>query len=209
MLIRNEGWIYVAWAATAAGLALLSRATRERGFQLAGAIVLATALIGALARFTRPDHLWQAAEHPATGLWVLIAGIAAASVLAWCETRHRAEAVWGVAVLAVYALSLGILEVGERLSTSSIETDFQRGHTAVSAFWVLLGLGLLYAGLRRRSQPLRLAGFALFGVSLAKIFLYDLSSLSSVTRALSFLAVGGVLLAAGFFYQHLTAAEPS
>ena len=100
-----------------------------------------------------------------------------------------------------------VLELGERLSRRNVEAGFQRGHTGVSAFWVLLGLGLLYAGLRRRSQPLRLAGFALFGISLAKIFLYDLSSLSSVTRALSFLAVGGVLLAAGFFYQRLTAAE--
>ena len=43
----------------------------------------------------------------------------------------------------------------------------------------------------------------LFAVSLAKIFLYDLPSLSSITRALSFLAVGAVLLLGGFFYQHL------
>jgi uncharacterized membrane protein len=46
---------------------------------------------------------------------------------------------------------------------------------------------------------------ALFGVSLGKLFLYDLSELSSVTRALSFLAVGAVLLLAGFFTQRLTA----
>jgi uncharacterized membrane protein len=208
-LIDNHGWTFVAWVATAASLAWLSSVTRECGFQLAAVLVLATALLGALAEFTRPDHLWQASAHPASGLWVLLACIAATAAVAWFETRHRALIAWVAAVLAVFALSLGILELGERLSGGSIETDFQRGHTAVSAFWVLLGLGLLYAGLRRRSQPLRLAGFALFGVSLAKIFLYDLSSLSSVTRALSFLAVGGVLLAAGFFYQHLTAAEPS
>ena len=46
-------------------------------------------------------------------------------------------------------------------------------------------------------------GFALLGVSLAKLFLYDLSALSSVTRALSFLAVGAVLLLGGFLYQRL------
>jgi uncharacterized membrane protein len=49
----------------------------------------------------------------------------------------------------------------------------------------------------------RVAGFALFGVSLAKLFLYDLSELSSVTRAFSFLAVGAVLLIGGFLYQRL------
>ncbi len=207
VLIDNHGWTFVAWAATAAVLAWLSSVTRERGFQFAAVLVLVSALLGAFGQFTRPDHLWQASTHPASGLWVLLACIAAAAAVAWFETSHRARLAWAAAVLAVYALSLGILELGERLSGGSVETGFQRGHTAVSAFWVLLGLGLLYGGLRRRSQALRLAGFVLFGVSLAKIFLYDLSSLSSVTRALSFLAVGGVLLAAGFFYQHLTNAE--
>lgn len=61
-----------------------------------------------------------------------------------------------------------------------------------------------YVGLRRRVQALQLGGFALFGVSLAKPFLYDLAFLSSVARAFSFLAVGGVLLLAGFFYQRLS-----
>jgi uncharacterized membrane protein len=209
LLIHNEGWTFVAWAGTAAALAWLSRATRERGFQLAAVLVLTTALLGALARFTRPDHLWQAGAHPAGGLWVLLACIAATVVVAVCETRYRAVVASIGALLAVFAVSLGILELAERVSGGSVATDFQRGHTAVSAFWVLLGLGLLYAGLRRHSQPLRLAGFALFGVSLGKIFLYDLSTLSSVTRALSFLAVGGVLLTAGFFYQRLTAEEPA
>jgi hypothetical protein len=49
----------------------------------------------------------------------------------------------------------------------------------------------------------------MFTVSLAKIFVFDLPSLSSVTRALSFLAVGAVLLLGGFFYQRLATAQPA
>jgi uncharacterized membrane protein len=86
-----------------------------------------------------------------------------------------------------------------------VQTDFQRGHTAVSAFWGLLALASLYVGLRRRIGLLRVGGFVLFAVSLGKIFLFDLPSLSSVQRALSFLAVGAVLLLGGFFYQRLSA----
>jgi uncharacterized membrane protein len=67
---------------------------------------------------------------------------------------------------------------------------------------------LLYAGLKRRMTGLRVGGFALFGFSLGKIFLYDLPALSSVTRALSFLAVGAVLLLGGFFYQRLSTSSP-
>ena len=63
----------------------------------------------------------------------------------------------------------------------------------------------LYVGLKRRRALLRGGGFVLFAVSLGKIFLLDLPSLSSAQRALSFLAVGAVLLLGGFFYQRLSA----
>ena len=107
--------------------------------------------------------------------------------------------------MLLYAASLGILELSVHVSSASLHTDFQRGHTAVSALWGALGLALLYVGLTRRRRALRLGGFVLFAVSLGKLFLYDLSQLSSITRALSFLAVGAVLLLGGFLTQRLTA----
>jgi uncharacterized membrane protein len=97
-----------------------------------------------------------------------------------------------------------LLELAEIATDADVGTKFQRGHTAVTIFWGLVSLGFLYAGLKRRSWQLRTAGFALFGVSLAKLFLYDLAFLSPLTRALSFVAVGAVLLFAGFFYQRLS-----
>ena len=72
-----------------------------------------------------------------------------------------------------------------------------------AALWGLVGLGLLYAGLKRGRRELQLGGFVLFGLSLAKLFVYDLAFLSSIARAFSFLAVGGLILVAGFFYQRL------
>jgi uncharacterized membrane protein len=56
----------------------------------------------------------------------------------------------------------------------------------------------------QRQRALRIGGFVLFGLILAKIFLYDLAALSSATRAVSFLAVGAVLLLGGFCYQRLS-----
>ena len=55
----------------------------------------------------------------------------------------------------------------------------------------------------RSRRELQIAGFGLFGLSLAKLFVYDLAFLSSIARALSFLAVGALILVAGFFYQRL------
>jgi uncharacterized membrane protein len=98
---------------------------------------------------------------------------------------------------------LTILGAFQWADEASVATSFQRGHTAVSAFWGVVGLLTLLVGLEKRLPAFRTAGFALFGVSLAKLFLYDLSELSSVTRAFSFLAVGAVLLIGGFLYQRL------
>ena len=64
--------------------------------------------------------------------------------------------------------------------------------------------GAVRSWLRLEGAAAFIAGLALFGLSLAKIFLYDLSSLSSVARAFSFIFVGGLLLAGGFFLQRLS-----
>jgi uncharacterized membrane protein len=139
-------------------------------------------------------------------VWVLAACIAALVALAVTAPDENLRLLIAAVAggLALYALSLGILELAERISSASIETDFERGHTAVSALWALVGLGLLVAGLLRRSSAVRYAGLALFGISLAKIFLYDLAELSSIARAFSFIFVGALLLAGGFFLQRLS-----
>src|SRR5262249_1328672 len=121
------------------------------------------------------------------------------------QPRLRAVGTWSAGALAVYGVSLSILQVAEWIGPRDVRTNFQSGHTAVSAVWGALGLTLLYVGLRRGSTALRVGGLALFGLSLAKLFLYDLSRLSSITRALSFLALGAVLLLGRFFYQRLGA----
>ncbi len=124
--------------------------------------------------------------------------------IGYWQSSYRLVSFVGAGILALYALSLGILELAELVSGSDVDTDFQRGHTVVSAAWGVIGLCLLTLGLVRRSRGLRLAGFALYGVSLAKLFLYDLTYSSAMGRPLSFLAVGVLLLLSGFFYQRLS-----
>jgi uncharacterized membrane protein len=121
------------------------------------------------------------------------------------QPRVRAPGTWVAGAFAVYGLSLGILQIAEWTGPRDVTTNFQSGHTAVSAIWGALGLTLLYVGLRRGRPTLRVGGLVLFGLSLSKLFLYDLARLSSITRALSFLAVGAVLLLGGFVYQRLGA----
>ena len=137
----------------------------------------------------------------------LLAVAAATAVLGLTAWHNRDWILAGAAGLALYAASLIVLELAIRVSGASLETDFERGHTALSAVWGLIGLTLLVLGVARRSSRLRYAGLALFGLTLAKIFLFDLAELSSVARAASFVAVGGLLLAGGVLVQRLSQRE--
>ena len=119
--------------------------------------------------------------------------------------RGMLSAVAVSTVLTMYAVSLSILGLAEAIGSGSTAAKFHAGHSGVSAVWGVVGLVALYVGLSRGRVWLQAVGFGLFAVSLAKIFLYDLTFLSSVTRALSFLAVGAVLLLGGFFVQRLGA----
>jgi uncharacterized membrane protein len=207
-ILLNTPWLVLAYSATAAALAVLSVSAKERRLQIPSLVYLAGAAGLTLALETPPSQLVRAHAHPGHGLASLILVIAALATLAWAvdwNEHLRLQATWIAVALAVYGGSLAILEAAQRLSPGSVQTDFQRGQTAVSAFWGILALVSLYAGLRKRRSLLRGGGFILFAVSLGKIFLFDLPSLSSAQRALSFLAVGAVLLLGGFFYQRLSA----
>ena len=201
---------FAAVAAVSGGcLALAALPLRELRLAWAGAIVTGLATLGTLAFVTPPDHFLVASATPADGLWVLVACVAGAAAvagvlfLAGRPEWRAAGVVFGA--LALYALSLAVLGIVVRVSGASIEADFERGHTVVSALWALVGLAGLVYGLARGSRVVRFAGLGLFGVSLAKIFLYDLSELSSVARAASFIAVGAAILAGGAALQKLSA----
>jgi Predicted membrane protein (DUF2339) len=201
-------WLVLAWAAAAAGIAALANRVGELRLELASAAFLGLAMLHTLGLEAPPADLFDANRHPENGVPALLLTLAAAAAFGYlsrADREWRRTAFGGAALLGIYAGSLAILGLAELVGDGSVATDFQRGHSAVSSFWGAIGLAALWVGLRRGVQWLRLAGFALFGLALAKLFLYDLAFLSSITRAFSFLAVGAVLLFGGFLVQRLGA----
>ncbi len=72
-----------------------------------------------------------------------------------------------------------------------------------SAVWLALGVAILVVGVTLRSHVLRVASAVLIAVAVAKVFLFDMSELEGVLRALSFIGLGAVLIGIGLFYQRL------
>lgn len=80
-----------------------------------------------------------------------------------------------------------------------------------SALFMLFGAVLLAIGFWRRTAFLRWQALVLLALAIAKVFVVDVSQLSQGYRILSFLGLGGLLLAVSFAYQrdwlHLRGAE--
>ena len=77
-----------------------------------------------------------------------------------------------------------------------------------SIVWLVLGVAGVVAGLWRDSLRLRQVAGAIVALVVVKVFLFDMSSLQGVLRALSFLGLGAVLIAIGYLYQRMIARKP-
>ena len=104
----------------------------------------------------------------------------------------------------VYLGSVAIIDViGDNAGGEAREI----GQAWLSAFWTAAGLGAVVWGMVRHSPKARLGGLALLGLAIAKVWTYDLSELEELARALSFVALGLLLLAGAFAYQRFLPKE--
>ncbi|MFL6177968.1 MAG: DUF2339 domain-containing protein [Ornithinibacter sp.] len=133
----------------------------------------------------------------ATGLWAVGAqrGLGhrlrlAATVSAW---------VLGLGASTTVLVALGTL-LGARTGDTAL--GFTIGHAVATVTWMLAATWLLLRGLERsRDADLTLrTGLVLVGISVAKLFLFDLAALNGLVRSLAFIVVGLLLLATGSRY---------
>jgi uncharacterized membrane protein len=198
------------WTAEGVLLAWLTRKTGDRRASLGAVAFLGLAVVHTLVLEAPPSALaygLDSVSRAVVALVVVTAGFAAAAALlrrqATCVDPALLE--WVAAGLAVY---LGSVLVVEAAGAHPDVVD-QDAQLALSAFWAALGFGSLVAGLVRDTRPLRLAGLALLGLAVAKVFLVDLAALESIWRVASFLALGLLLLAGAFAYQRMRKELPA
>ncbi|MEO3998640.1 DUF2339 domain-containing protein [Mesorhizobium sp. CAU 1732] len=144
-------------------------------------------------------------------LGYLLPAIAMAAVALYARGKRPG---WYVSMLAVGAAALAFAYV-----SLSVRRIFQgefigawKGMTGLenytySAVWLALGVAILVAGVRLRSRVLRLASAGLVVIAVAKVFVFDMSGLEGVLRALSFMGLGVVLIGIGMFYQRMLVSE--
>jgi uncharacterized membrane protein len=130
-----------------------------------------------------------------------------ALLLSYAVADRRAAGYANTIAGAALALALGYvtLEI-RRLYHGPILTS---GGTSgaeqytYSIAWLAFGVVLLGIGILFKSQRARLASAVVIALTILKAFLIDMSTLTGVYRALSFMCLGLVLVAIGWLYQRI------
>lgn len=102
-------------------------------------------------------------------------------------------------VIGLYGATAAFVSFG---SATAGTPGFRTAHLGVTVLWVSVAMFLLGLGIRlpRYGAASLGAGLLLTGCSIAKLFLFDLQAMGGATRAVTFIAVGLVLLFAGSRY---------
>jgi len=72
-------------------------------------------------------------------------------------------------------------------------------HAAVAVLWGLMAMGCMTAANRLKHRLVWFVGAGLLALVVIKLFIVDLSGSGTISRIVSFLAVGGLMLVIGFF----------
>lgn len=220
-LVLDGLQLVLAWTFEVVALAAIARRNQDEVAAHGAAGFLVLAAMHAIVFEAPPVSLVTGLAQPAAAAAALSA-VAGCLVLlaAWVDPdAHRAgqpehrtgqpelrTALRALAALTLlYLASIAVVTPFESDSAidSTLLSAYQQGQMVLSVFWGLVGLGTVVVGLRRDLGVVRIAGLALLGVAVTKVFLLDLATLTSVYRVVSFVGLGLLLLSGGLVWQRL------
>jgi uncharacterized membrane protein len=214
--LKAQGrWITTGWLVEGAALLWISVRRNRALLRVLAFLCLALGL-GALLTVNPPASTTPLFNER-FGIYCL--AIATFAFTAWLAIRARPEDAaestsWPVVAAASVLTVNGLILIAVGLEIDNYwwrflhSLDWHSQHEieifaqfTYSAWFMLFGAVLLAVGFARRSAFLRWQALALVTVTIAKVFLFDMSTLSQGFRVLSFLGLGALLMGVSFVYQ--------
>lgn len=182
---------YVTLAGFAIGSLFAFSPLFQRGEEITGSLIfnslttgllVPTVLLGLCAVMARR-------KRPEVHINIL-GGLALAGALSWVTTMIR------------------FIYNGENIRVWTVDFSDMELWT-ISAVWLAFGIALLALGVWRRERALRIASGIVIIFTVLKAFLIDMAGLEGVLRALSFVALGLILIVIGRAYQRYWLSDSS
>ncbi|HAV22278.1 MAG TPA: hypothetical protein DCX46_02045 [Bacteroidetes bacterium] len=211
------------WAITGTAFVWTGLRLRFRPVWIVGIVVLGVGVITAILRgfaVVLPD-IHVPLLNMRTGILVLTALLSAYVGRTFAFHQHD-QGAWkegyaiasiGAAVTVFSLLTGETRDVFERsivligstddvsLRQATVDALRDQQQLSVSGIWLVYSVTLMVFGFLRASRGFRVMAIVLFGITILKIFLYDLSFLETLYRIVSFVALGVILLGVSYAYQ--------
>ena len=110
-----------------------------------------------------------------------------------------------VVLLHLFILAVLSSEVVNCLELARVHESFKLG---LSILWGSYALMLIIIGLKQQAKHLRIMAMVLFSVTILKLFLYDMASMSTIAKTIVMISLGGLMLIASFLYNKVKKLNP-
>jgi uncharacterized membrane protein len=219
----EQNWITIGWAIEGAILAYIGFRYDSQNTLLASLGILVLVFFRLLFFDVNLPHQFVPYQYVKEDFTLFlnrrtlsfVVGIAAILFTACLLTRKHEEVLVHAKVIAgslliaanVLAIVLLCVEAHDYLShlyhTNRISPGVLRyaQGLSLSIIWAVYATFLIILGIARDYRPIRYMALLLFGITILKVFLIDLSELERFYRIISFLALGIILIGVSLLYQ--------
>lgn len=203
----NQEWITISWAAMTLVLVVLSFRLQENAIRIFSLIVGIITFGKVLFYDSWSFHAIDFANFlNSTRLFNFAAAIIVFYVIAYLYYKNKDEFEdyedYIVKVNASYAIAATLLTtviIWLEIWDTSIAINAKKLWTSIA--FILQAIIILGFGFSGKIKLFRIMGLLLFGMSIIKVFLYDLSNLETGYRIISFIVLGVIALLGAFLYN--------
>lgn len=209
----DRQWITIAWALEGVAVLWLYLRVPHRGLPIAALLLLATAFVRLTLNPAVFHYHLRSATPIFNGYLYTYGTVVVCLFLAARLATKLPGKVLGISLSpwlntfggALLFLLLNI-EIADYFTTGDAALSFQfsgnlaRG-LAYTVVWALYALLLLVFGIWRQLRGVRYAAILLLGVTLVKLFFYDLAQLAQLYRIVALFVVAIIAIASSFLYQ--------
>lgn len=100
----------------------------------------------------------------------------------------------------VHVAALSILS-SELIHWLDIASTAEADKLGLSILWGIYALFVIVLGIWKKKKYLRIGAIALFGITLVKLFMYDISHITTIAKTIVFVSLGVLLLIISFLYN--------
>jgi uncharacterized membrane protein len=169
-----------------------------------GVVFLGLSLLGLsfsemeIPRLLKDSEIWSSYKW---AHYCLLACVLGTTLIQSTQSKQED---WVKALLLLLVLWVLSLELVQWSLVSGFGTGYK---ILLSVLWVAFAIAMIIIGIKRRQPIMRITAMVILGITILKMFFYDLSTLSTIYKTVVVIAIGGLLLVGAYFYQVMSKQE--